>query len=73
MPIISFTITGKLVVPEGTSVDHTFNQILTPNGDELRIWPVIELNDDEDLNTIQLEERNIDLQYGKLIMEMEEA
>jgi hypothetical protein len=73
MPIISFTITGKLVVPEGTSIDHTFNQILTPNGDELRIWPVIELNDNTDLNNLQLEDRNLDLQYGKLIMEMEEA
>jgi hypothetical protein len=72
MPIINFTITGTLSVPKDTVIEHMFDIIL-PNGDTLRIWPVVELNDTSDLSLRQLTTYDCWLEYGNINLTMEEA
>ena len=56
--ILNYSISGSYLLPKG-SVLNDNNSITLPNGDFIKLWTAVELNDDVDLHELQLNTRGI--------------
>jgi len=61
--IIKFTLSGTIEVPEGSRLDDVSpRMILLPNGDHVKLFPVLELNDDRDLTWAESTAMGLDIE-----------
>lgn len=58
--LIEYTITGTIEVPEGSTVKSP-RTIVLPDGNVLKLWTAVELNDWEDLTWSQKQDMGIAL------------
>jgi hypothetical protein len=58
---IRITIEAVLTLPEGTQVPEQGRAFTLPNGDWVKPWIVLEINDDRDLKFEELELMGIDV------------
>lgn len=67
---IQYTLTGYIDVPAGSELTKSPRGIVLPNGNLLKLWEVVELNEIHDLNSQQLEEQGCYLTYESAEMEI---
>jgi len=66
--IIHYTVAGSIFVPDGSRLDVEYaskgespRKIILPNGDFVKIFPIVELNDDRDLSYSESLNHGIDI------------
>ena len=63
--ILHIRCEATLEVPDGTTLRGSYS-IQLPEGEVLKPWIIMECNDDEDLTTVDLENRGLFLEYTEM-------
>ena len=45
---LNYTLSGSIIVPEGSKLNETRSGIILPDGRTLKLWEALELNDTDD-------------------------